>query len=69
MNNYIVLQVGCGELRPKCLEDVKTEDKEFISLYNLCWQQDPINRPPICTIINELKKIIVSSNTLNVQQC
>jgi hypothetical protein len=62
-----VLQVGSGKLRPKSIEDVKMEDKDFISLYNLCWQQDPVNRPSICTIIQELKKIIASFNILSAQ--
>jgi hypothetical protein len=63
----IVLQVGSGKLRPKSIEDAKIEDNDFISLYNLCWQQDPINRPSVCTIIHELKKIIASLNMLSAQ--
>jgi hypothetical protein len=63
----IVLQVGSGKLRPKSIEDAKIEDNDFISLYNRCWQQDPINRPSVCTIIHELKKIITSLNILGAQ--
>jgi hypothetical protein len=63
----IVFQVGSGKLRPKPIEDVKMEDKDFVTLYNLCWQQDPVNRPSICTIIQELKKIIASFNVPSAQ--
>ncbi|PNF33700.1 hypothetical protein B7P43_G11426 [Cryptotermes secundus] len=56
----IIYKVGSGELRPKSIEDAKIGDNDFISLYNLCWQQDAINRPSVCTIIHELKKIIAS---------
>jgi hypothetical protein len=63
----IVLQVGSGKLRPKSIEDAKIGDNDFISLYNFCWQQDPINRPSVCAIIHELKKIIASLSILSAQ--
>jgi hypothetical protein len=59
----IVLQVGSGKLRPKPIQGVKIEDQAFINLYSLCWHQDPANRPSICSVIHELKKIAASFNT------
>ncbi|KAF0562321.1 kinase-like protein [Gigaspora margarita] len=38
---------------------------DYIELYERCWDQDPINRPEINTIVNELDSLIFTTNLVN----
>ncbi|XP_069684211.1 serine/threonine-protein kinase mos-like [Periplaneta americana] len=61
----IIYMVGSGKLRPRKVESIKTEDRDYVSLYTQCWHQNPNKRPSTRIILQELQRILTAINAFS----